>query len=73
MTTTKRAPKKYYICERDNPQLGIYYIACGMLSKTAAKRKEQAIYGHNTMLPFDTLTEYQEKVAQLRREGHKVQ
>src|SRR5690349_22873353 len=42
--TTKRAPKKFYIRKRNNPQLGIYYVAMGPLSRTAAKGWEKSIY-----------------------------
>ena len=57
---------KYYIKERHNPQTGVYYVACGQLSKTAAKKKENSLYGYNTMIPFDTEQEYLAKLADLK-------
>lgn len=34
---------KFYIKERHNPQLGVYYKAEGKLSKKRAKEKEEAL------------------------------
>jgi hypothetical protein len=55
----------WWIKERDNPQLGVYYVGCGQLSKTAAKRYERCLYGSATMLPFATEAEYKERLAEL--------
>ncbi len=63
---------KWWIKERDNPQLGIYYSACGQLTKAAAKRHEDTLYGSNTMLSFDTEQSYNEAMRNLRAEGKKV-
>lgn len=49
----------YYIKERHNPQLGVYFIACGQMTKKAAKAAENAIYGYNVMRSFDTQEEYE--------------
>ena len=65
--------KKYYIKERCNPQLGTYYVACGALSKTAAKKNERTIYGSNLMIGFDTEEEYVAKLAELRKNGESIQ
>jgi len=66
--------KKFYLKERHNPQLGIYYVRCGQLSETAAKRKERGgVYGSNVMLPYDTEIEYAEAIAKLAMEGKSVQ
>jgi hypothetical protein len=64
--------KKFWIKERYNPQLGVYYVPCGQLSKAAAKRKEHALYGDNIMLEFDTEDEYNAKVEELRRQKKDV-
>ena len=69
----KRPPFKFWIRERDNPQLGVYYVGQGQMSKTAAMKYEQSLYGSNRMLPFDTETEYRAKLAQLQKEGAKIQ
>lgn len=65
--------KKYYIKARHNPQLGTYYVACGQMSKTAAKKEEKPLYGDNTMIGFDTESEYKAKLSELRENGEKVQ
>ena len=65
--------KKYYIRERDNPQLGTYFIAMGQLSKTAAKKYENALYGSNTMHSFDTAEAYAKRLQELNDKGEKVQ
>lgn len=63
----------YWIKERHNPQLGVYYVAYGQMSKTAALRKAGSIYGSNRMLRFDTGAEYTAKLAALRKAREKVQ
>lgn len=67
------ATKLWYIKERHNPQLGIYYVACGQMTKTAAKEYERSSYGYNYMMPFSTLEAYNAKLAELRIRGAKVQ
>ena len=64
--------KRFYIKERHNPQTGIYYVACGQLSKTAAKKLESSLYGYNIILSFDTEEEYNAKIAYLLRMGERV-
>ena len=65
--------KKFYIKERHNPQLGVYYVAEGALSKTAAKRKTSPGYGSNIMHAFDTKEEYEAEIAKLKSAGERVQ
>lgn len=65
--------KPYWIKERHNPQSGVYYVACGQLSKTAAKKKESSLYGDNVMLRFDTESEYRAKLTELKNKGESVQ
>ena len=66
-------PKQWYIKERRNSQLGTYYVACGPLSKTAAKAKTRCLYGENTMHSFASEKEYNAKLASLREAGERVQ
>lgn len=66
------APKKFYIKERHNPQLGVYYVPCGQMSKTAAKQAGLGIYGMNVMIPFDSEEEYQQELEKLRAKGERV-
>lgn len=70
-TTTKRV-KLWYICERHNPQLGVYYIREGQLSKTRAKAKERTIYGSNFMHGFSTVEEYEAKIKELESRGERI-
>lgn len=60
---------KFYIKERDNPQIGTYFVPMGKLSKAEAKRNERPLYGSNTMHPFDTEAEYEARLANLRKKG----
>jgi hypothetical protein len=65
---------KYWIKERHNPQLGVYYVASGQMSKAAAKRIEDgSLYGSDYMIDFDTKEEYEAKLHELRESGEKVQ
>lgn len=65
--------KPYWIKERDNPQLGIYFVACGQLSVREARSREGSLYGSNRMLRFDSEAEYNAKLKELRAAGEKVQ
>jgi len=64
--------KYYWIKERDNPQTGIYYVACGNLSLIEAKRSENAIYGYNIMHRFDSEDKYDAELNRLRESGEKI-
>lgn len=64
--------KPYWIKERDNPQLGVYYVACGQMAVRTADRATRPLYGSNRMLRFDTKTEYETKLQQLREAGERV-
>ena len=59
----------YYIKERHNPQLGIYYVPYGQLTKKYAKESVNAIYGENRMLEFNTKEAYENKIDELRKAG----
>lgn len=65
--------KKFYIKERRNPQIGVYYVACGQLTKAKAKQAERSIYGDNFMLAFDTESAYLDCLSELRASGKHVQ
>lgn len=57
--------KTFWIKERHNPQLGIYYTACGRMSKAEARRNERLLYGYNVMLPFATQEAYEKECTRL--------
>ncbi len=63
---------KFWIKERDNPQLGTYWVACGQLSTAAAKRKESSLYGFNIMHRFDTEKAYKARLSKLRKSGERL-
>jgi hypothetical protein len=65
--------KPFWIKERYNPQLGTYYVACGQLSKTAAKKHLRPIYGNNIMHSFRTEESYKRRIAELEKAGHIAQ
>lgn len=65
--------KLYWIKERDNPQLGVYYVAMGQMSKREAMRGERALYGANTMHSYETEQAYLNMLQKLRDSGEKVQ
>ena len=64
--------KQWYIMERHNPQLGVYYVAKGQMPKAEAKQYERPIYGHNYMLAFPTKEAYSAKIAELRNSGQAI-
>ena len=63
---------KYYIKERHNPQIGVYYSPQGQLSKAEAKRFERPVYGDNIMHAFSTEAEYKARIAELQAKGDRV-
>jgi hypothetical protein len=71
----KKGKKNYpwWIMERHNPQLGVYYVACGQMSKTAAKRHEDVLYGFNVMKRYETEEEYKIALEWLRDQGKCIQ
>lgn len=64
--------KSYWIKERYNPQLGTYYVPEGQLSKTAARKAENTLYGSNTMHEYATEEEYNKAIADLKARGLNV-
>jgi hypothetical protein len=63
---------KYWLKQRHNPQLGIYYVKCGQLTQKAAKQMEKSVYGDNYMLSFPNLELYQAEIDKLIKSGEKV-
>ena len=64
---------KFYIKERHNPQLGVYYVGCGQLTAKEVKAYEKPLYGNNYMLKFDTKESYEFKLKELEDNGERVQ
>jgi hypothetical protein len=65
---------KWWLKERDNPQLGIYYVRKGQMTKKAAKAiEDHCLYGFDYMLSFDTEGEYNAKIAELKSQGKSMQ
>lgn len=63
----------YWIKERVNPQIGTYFVACGQMSKTEAKKHEDPMYGRNAMHKFGSKRAYNARLRQLAKEGKAVQ
>jgi len=61
-------PKRWWIKERHNPQLGVYYLGMGQLSDRAAKAAEKTAYGFNVMLSYDSEEEYTKMIRVLNGE-----
>jgi len=66
-------PKRFWIKERNNPQLGKYYVACGRLSQAAARRKAESCYGDNAMHSYPNEKDYNDAIESLKRSGYQVQ
>lgn len=64
--------KKFWIKQRDNPQLGTYFVPMGELSVTEARQHEKTLYGVNTMLGFDTEGAYRQRLQELRENGERI-
>lgn len=62
----------YWIKERNNPQTGVYYVACGKLSRKAVKRHERPLYGSNRMLPYPSKEGYEAAIKALKEQGKSV-
>lgn len=71
--TAKQSEYPFWIKERHNPQLGVYYVAEGQMSKTAARRRERGgCYGSNVMHEFPTRKAYLRRLNALREQGERV-
>lgn len=70
----KIVKQKWWIKERDNPQLGRYFIICGQMSQRTAKQHETgSIYGRNIMYGFDTEAAYNLRLQELRDNNESIQ
>lgn len=70
----KIAKQKWWIKERDNPQLGRYFILCGQMGQRTAKQYETgSVYGRNIMHSFDTEDAYNERIQKLRDNNESIQ
>ena len=65
-------PKYFWLKERHNPQLGVYWVTMGNITLEKARAHENAMYGTNYMHKFSTEKEYEEKIAQLIANGERV-
>jgi hypothetical protein len=61
----------YYIKERNNPQLGTYYVAMGNMSKKYAKKHESPLYGNNRMIGFKDKDTYIKAIEKMKNEGNR--
>ncbi len=71
MTKQKRI-KHWWVRERHNPQLGVYWTGMGQLSKAEAKRVENTMYGDNYMHGHATEEAYKAHLDRLVSAGEKV-
>lgn len=69
----KKMANKFYIKERHNPQIEVYYVAKGQLTKKDAKKEEGSLYGFNIMKFYDTKEEYENAIEKLKSVGARVQ
>jgi len=58
-------PKSWWIKERHNPQLGVYYTGLGNLSVKEALKHESTLYGDNLLHRFKSRKDYEERLIQL--------
>jgi hypothetical protein len=59
--------KYFWIKERHNPQLGIYYAGYGQISVKEAEAMGNAIYGYNIMHRYSTAEEYKIALEKFKR------
>ena len=65
--------KYYWIKERHNPQLGVYYKLYGRgLTVKEAKSMGSSLYGFNYMLKYKTEAEYNNAIEKLKARGERV-
>lgn len=62
----------YWIKERCNPQLGIYFVPMGQMTVEQAKKYEKPKYGYNTMHRFGNEGAYLNEIKRLRGCGERV-
>lgn len=65
-------PKYWWVKERHNPQLGVYYVPLGRMTMRDAMRSYNPKYGLNILHKFESEHEYEAKLKELRKSGEKV-
>lgn len=64
---------KYYIGQRNNPQLSKpYFVTYGKLSKAKVKEAEKSLYRSMDLTPYESEQEYNNTINQLRLDGYSV-
>ena len=64
------AGKYFWIKERENPQLGTYYVACGQITiKEAQGYERKSLYGFNIMHKYATKEAYGAELSRLKESG----
>ncbi len=63
--------KYWWIMERRNPQLGVYYVAYGNMPVSEARTHERPLYGDNVMIRHSSEKEYVNAIAKLKASGAK--
>ena len=58
-------PKFWWIKQRHNPQLGVYYVGLGNLSVKEALKHENSLYGSNVILKFNSQEDYESKLIEV--------
>mgnify|MGYP001568133194 FL=1 len=67
------AGKYFWIKERENPQVGTYYVACGQITiKEAQGHERQSLYGFNIMHKYTTKEAYEAEISRLKAKGERV-
>ncbi len=68
----KNPTRQFCIKERQNPQLGTYFVQMGWLSQKEIKACEKAIYGRNIVHSFKTEAEGLKFLQEQEAEGSKT-
>ncbi len=63
--------KYWWIKERHNPQIGVYYTPLGQVSIAYAKKLERPLYGYNVMLRFENQKDYESKLKEIQEKQEK--
>lgn len=65
--------EKFWIKERENPQIGTYFVRMGPMSIRAAKKYENPIYGNSIMHSYDDEASYNLEIQRLKKAREIVQ
>lgn len=65
--------KAFWIKERHNPQLGVYFVRLGQMSAKEARAGEDSRYGYNYTHKFTTKAAYEAEIERLKSIGKSVQ